>query len=129
MKPKNKARFALFVQSRAIGESILSFCRRTGTPEGTAERWSASQELRDAVDVIHSRLDDQFIARNARQLAKAQANIHDIANGKIVADSVRLRANELVIEGRLNARFRKLERDVAAVKARRKANDAKLPGT
>jgi uncharacterized protein YceH (UPF0502 family) len=129
MKPKNKALFAQFVHSRGLGESIRAFCKRTGCPEGTAERWSASEELREAVDAIHSRLDDQFIARNARQLAKAQANIHDIANGKVVADSVRLRANELVIEARLNARFRKLERDVAAVKARRKASDAKLPGT
>jgi uncharacterized protein YceH (UPF0502 family) len=129
MRPKNRALYSAFIQSRALGESIAAFCKRVGAPKGTCERWSRSEELREAVDIIHSRWDDQFVARNARQLAKAQANIHKLGDVGTFADSVRLRANERVIDDRLNARFRKLERDVAAIRARKKARDAtKLSG-
>jgi hypothetical protein len=115
MKPRNKGIFELFVKARARRETIAHFCKRTGTPWGTAARWSKSDELRSRVDAIHREWDHEFRSRNCRQIAAAQKTIFALSRGG--SELVKLRAAERILDDRSRARDADIERQLAELRA------------
>jgi hypothetical protein len=115
MKPRNKGLYEQFVKSRARGETIAHFCKRTGAPFGTAGRWSRSEDLRTRVEAIHREWDGNFRSRNARQIAAAQRTIYALSQGG--SELVKLRASERIIDDRQKARDADIERQLAELLA------------
>jgi hypothetical protein len=115
MKPRNKGLYEQLVKSRARGETIAHFCKRTGAPVGTANRWSQSDELRARVDAIHRSWDSDFRSRNARQISAAQKMIYELSQRG--SELTRLKASERIIDDRQKARDADIERQLSELRA------------
>jgi hypothetical protein len=116
MKPRNKGLYELLIKTRARGETIAHFCKRTGAPFGTAQRWSRSDDLLARVASIHAEWDGNFRSRNARQIAAAQKTIYALSQGG--SELVKLRASERIIDDRRAATAADIQRQLAELMER-----------